>query len=455
MNSDYLVFPKKFLWGTATSAYQIEGAWNADGKGESIWDVFSHIEGKTCNSANGDTACDFYHLFDRDIELMADLGYRALRISLAWTRIYPSGEGELNRKGIAFYRRVLQTLQEKKITPVVTLFHWDLPRALEEKGGWRSRNTVDAFIRYAETCFRELGDLVDYWITFNEPSVITYMGHFTGEMAPGIKDLEAAAKAIHHINLAHGGAIKAFRETGQDSKIGMTIDRTLAEPVDMDNTTDLYAKRLADELNYYVFTDPSILGDYPSSFYRLIHDNRLDLNISKSDLDQIYGKPDFLGLNYYTRMLITADPGSPLGFREIEGPLEKTDMNWEVYPEGLFEALDDIRKRYFNIPSLITENGRSFPDSIKEGRVHDLPRISYLNEHIEICRKCLEDGINLIGYLHWSFMDNFEWVFGYSRRFGLVYVDYETGERIPKESAYEYSRIIRKYSHDRAGKRTG
>lgn len=305
---------------------------------------------------------------------------------------------------------------------------------------------MDAFVRFAETCFIELDDFVDYWITLNEPSVISYMGHLTGEMAPGLKDLGAAIGTIHNLNVAHGMAIKKLREIKPNSKIGMAIDRPIAQALDSEKTSDLYAKRVADELYYYVFTDPSLIGDYPASFYEVIQRNKLDVIVSDQDLDLIYGKPDFLGLNYYTRIIVENDQNSPLHFRVVEGPLEKTEMGWELYPEGLFYAMNDILKRYGDIPILITENGRSNKDILEDNQINDSERISYLKDHIDICKKGIESGINLIGYLHWSFMDNFEWTYGYSRRFGLVYVDFKTGKRIPKRSAFVYSELIRKYS---------
>ena len=446
MRLDLEIFPKDFLWGTATSAYQIEGAWNLGGKGISVWDTFSHTDGNIYNNQNGDNACDFYRFYKKDIDLMSELGYKALRLSISWTRIYPDKRGKINKKGIEYYRNVLRLLKERNIVTVVTLYHWDLPQFLENEGGWRNRATVDAFVKYAETCFIELDDFADYWITFNEPSVISYMGHFTGEMAPGLKDLEAAIGTIHNLNIAHGMAIKKLREIRPNSKIGMAIDRPIAEALDPEKISDLYAKRVADELYYYVFTDPSLLGDYPASFYEVIQRNKLDVVVSEKDLDLIYGKPDFLGLNYYTRIIVESDQDSPLHFSVVEGPLEKTEMGWELYPDGLFHAMNDIRKRYGDIPILITENGRSSKDILKDNQIDDSERISYLIDHIEICKKGIESGINLIGYLHWSFMDNFEWVYGYSRRFGLVYVDFKTGKRIPKRSAFIYSDIIRKYS---------
>ncbi len=446
MEFDLDIFPKNFLWGTATSAYQIEGAWNLDGKGLSIWDTFSHIKGNINNDNNGDTSCDFYNLYSKDIDLMSELGYTALRLSISWPRIFPDGNGQVNIKGIQYYRNVLKLLKSRNISTVVTLYHWDLPQSLENKGGWRNKNTVDAFINYAKTCFEKLNDFVDFWITFNEPSVISYMGHFTGEMAPGLTDLGAAISTIHNLNIAHGMAIKKLRQIKPESKIGMAIDRPIAEAADPWNRDDLYAKRVADELYYYVFTDPSLTGDYPASFYEIIQRNKLDVTITAEDLNCIYEKPDFLGLNYYTRIIVEYDKDSLLHFRIVEGPLNKTEMGWELYPEGLSHAMDDIRKRYSDIPILITENGRSNKDILNDNQIDDSDRVSYIKDHIEVCKRSLKSGINLIGYMHWSFMDNFEWAFGFSRRFGLIYVDFKTGRRIPKASAYTYSNIIKKYS---------
>ncbi len=439
-------FPEDFLWGTSTSAYQIEGGWREDGKGLSIWDTFSHTPGKIRNGQNANTACDFYHRYREDVRLMNKLGYRAFRLSISWSRVLPTGRGKVNRRGIEFYRNLLEELKSNDISPAVTLYHWDLPQALEDEGGWRNRETAQAFARYAELCYRELGDLVDYWITLNEPSVVSYLGHLSGVMAPGMKDLKAAFQTIHHLNLAHGLSVKTLREIDPLRRIGTTIDRFIAEPENPENKENIRAKRACDELYYYVFLDPLFLGDYPASFYETIQRQNLDISIPDGDLETINRKIDFVGLNYYSRMIVKPDQNSPLGFRETFGPLEKTEMGWEIYPEGLYHALLDIKRRYGNMPIFITENGRASADSVENGKVNDADRIDYLQKHLEVCLKAIKEGIDLRGYYHWSFMDNFEWAFGFEKRFGLVYVNFKTLERIPKDSAFWYSGFIRNNS---------
>jgi len=440
------IFPQGFVWGTATAAYQIEGAWNRDGKGMSIWDTFSHTPGKVENGDTGDVACNFYNLYKDDIKLMKDLGYKAFRLSISWPRILPEGIGEVNKKGIEFYRKVLKELKDNDIITTVTLYHWDLPQALQDKGGWKSRKTAEAFSKYADLCFKEFGDLVDYWITFNEPFVTAFPGYLFGNMAPGIKDMNAALLVVHHINLAHGLAVKRFRKYGFDSKIGTTNCRSWMVPDNLQSSSDIYAARYADEMYYSVFLDPIIFGQYPSSYYETICKLKLNIVISKEDLEIISQKIDFIGLNYYSRNLIRYDKKAPLGFSSAEGPLEKTEMGWEIYPDGLYYILEDLGKRYGHVPIYITENGRPTTDKVVDGKIDDQDRIEYLKQHLKVCAKAIKEGVNLKGYFAWSFMDNFEWAHGYTKRFGLVYVDYKNQKRIPKASAYWYSKFIKENS---------
>jgi beta-glucosidase len=440
------IFPQEFVWGTATSAYQIEGAWNRDGKGMSIWDTFSHTPGKVKNGDTGDVACNFYNLYKEDIKLMKGLGYKAFRMSISWPRILPEGIGEVNKKGIEFYKKVLKELKDNDIITTVTLYHWDLPQALQDKGGWKSREVAEAFSEYADLCFKELGDLVDYWITFNEPFVTAFPGYLFGNMAPGIKDINAVLLTVHNLNLAHGLAVKKFRKYDFNSKIGTANCRSWAVPDNLQSPGDIYAARYADEMYYFSFMDPVMLGQYPSSYYETICRFKLNIIVSEEDLEIISQKIDFIGLNYYTRMLIRYDREAPLGFSEAKDPLEKIEMGNEVYPDGLYYILKDLGKRYDGMPIYITENGRATTDKVLDGKVDDQNRIEYLKQHIEVCAKAIKEGVNLRGYFVWSFMDNFEWAHGYTKRFGLVYVDYKNQKRIPKASAYWYSKFIRESS---------
>lgn len=436
-------FPEDFLWGTATAAYQIEGAWNKDGRGLSIWDTFSHTSGKIKNDDTGDEACDFYNLFRDDIKLMKSLDYKAFRLSISWPRMIPNGYGSANLKGIRFYKEVLKELKDNNIKTIVTLYHWDLPQALEDMGGWSNRRTAEAFRDYADLCFKELGQLVDLWITLNESYIIAFYGHFTGIFAPGRKSVEDTFLVIHNLNLAHGLAVKKFREYDLKSKIGITNNRDWLMPYDSKSKNDIYATKYANDVMYYYFIDPIILGEYPSSFYKTVKKFGIDIIVTEEDLNTISQDIDFLGLNYYTRKLIKYDDREILGFTENIGSYKQTNMGYEIYPEGLYKILIDLGKRYKSIPIYITENGISASDTVINGKINDQSRIEFLKEHLEACSNAIEKGISLKGYFAWSFMDNFEWIYGYSMRFGLVYVDFRNKIRIPKASAYWYSNFIK------------
>jgi beta-glucosidase len=423
-------FPKDFYFGTATASYQIEGAVDEDGKGPSIWDVFSHTPGKTFNGDTGDIACDHYHRYKEDVQIMKDIGLNAYRFSVSWPRIMPDGKN-INQKGIDFYNRLVDELLEADITPFVTLYHWDLPYALQEKGGWLNPDIAMYFRAYATFMFDELGDRVKHWITLNEPWCSSFLGYFTGEHAPGHQNLQEAILAAHNLLRAHGYAVQSFREEVKDGEIGLTNVTMKVEPGDSKPESFLVAG-LVDKIVNAWFHDPVIFGKYPEEAVK----NYLErgIQVPSEDLEVISNPIDFFGVNYYTRTLVAYDENSPLGFSYVQGDLPKTEMGWEIYPQGLFETLVNLKERY-KLPLYITENGMAGPDKVENGRVKDTYRIEYLEKHFESALSAIEAGVDLRGYFIWSLMDNFEWAHGYSKRFGIVYVDYATQKRILKDSA--------------------
>jgi len=423
-------FPKDFYFGTATASYQIEGAVDEDGKGPSIWDVFSHTPGKTFNGDTGDIACDHYHRYKEDVQIMKDIGLNAYRFSVSWPRIMPDGKN-INQKGIDFYNRLVDELLEADITPFVTLYHWDLPYALQEKGGWLNPDIAMYFRAYATFMFDELGDRVKHWITLNEPWCSSFLGYFTGEHAPGHQNLQEAILAAHNLLRAHGYAVQSFREEVKDGEVGLTNVTMKVEPGDSKPESFLVAG-LVDKIVNAWFHDPVVFGKYPEEAVK----NYLErgIQVPSEDLEVISSPIDFFGVNYYTRTLVAYDENSPLGFSYVQGDLPKTEMGWEIYPQGLFETLVNLKERY-KLPLYITENGMAGPDKVENGRVKDTYRIEYLEKHFESALSAIEAGVDLRGYFIWSLMDNFEWAHGYSKRFGIVYVDYATQKRILKDSA--------------------
>ncbi len=430
-------FPSDFLWGTATSAYQIEGAWNEDGRGESIWDRFSHTPGKVKDGTTGDIACDHYHRWQSDIKLMQELGTNAYRFSIAWPRIFPQGEGSPNPKGIDFYDRLVDKLLEVGIEPFVTLYHWDLPQALQEKGGWANRETTQAFALYAHTIARQLGDRVRYWITINEPWVIAFLGHYFGYHAPGIQDGGTALTVAHHLLLAHAMAMEAIRSQASHAQVGITLDFSWVEAATPAHREEAEAM---DAWRNRWFIDPLMGRGYPDDGLRYFqHMGVLDEPQLPSARDgdmQIIALPiDFLGVNYYTRTLIGK-----------EGILPRTDIGWEVYPEGMYKLLNRLTSEY-PLPALyITENGASYNDApSSNGEILDARRIAYLESHFVAAARALRRGVPLKGYFIWTLLDNFEWAEGYSQRFGLVWVDFTTQERRFKASAHWYRNFIQRW----------
>ena len=447
-------FPENFLWGTATASYQIEGAVNEDGRGPSIWDTFSHTPGKTYRGDTGDIACDHYHRLEEDLDLMADLGLQAYRFSVAWPRVQPDGIGGVNQKGLDFYRRLVDGLRLRNIEPMLTLYHWDLPQALEDKGGWTSRETCERFAEYTGIVYEALSDSVPYWITLNEPWVASWLGHAYGVHAPGKTDPNAALSAAHHLLLGHGLAMERMRSAGDDNELGVTLNLHPARP-GRDRDADREAATRVDGQANRLYLDPLFRGAYPEDVFSYYREHGADLSfVRDGDLDKISAPIDFLGVNYYFRHTVRDAPEETLSqvpFSDLQArPIiphagEKTAMGWPVEPEGLTQMLVRIKEEYADVPIYVTENGRAVHDYVDpEGEVKDEERLSYLDAHFRAAGEAMARGVDLRGYMVWSFLDNFEWAEGYSKRFGLVFVDYATGKRVPKASARWYSEVIRR-----------
>ncbi|MDR1108206.1 MAG: beta-glucosidase [Spirochaetaceae bacterium] len=438
-----LNFPADFLWGTATASYQVEGAGHEGGRSESIWDAFARKPGAVYGGENGEVACDQYHRYREDAALMADLGFAAYRFSLAWPRIIPGGTGAVNPEGIAYYRALCETLHSRGLKACATLYHWDLPQSLQDKGGWTERAVAEAFAAYAEVCFAELGDLVDQWITINEPYCVAYLGYYRGVHAPGIRDIGAALKAVHHINLAHGLAVQAYRKTGLTAPIGITWNPSTPRPATA-RQEDREAAETARAVETEVFIYPVLGRGYPERVTK-----RPDLNIpvKPGDLELIAQKIDFIGVNYYSEYPVAFDKTALFQYKVLPSWQDTTDMGWPIVPGGLARQLRWIGEISGGLPLYITENGCAREDYVEaDGRVHDGERIAYLQQHLRVCADLIREGINLKGYYAWSFMDNFEWAWGYTKRFGIVHVDYTTQKRTPKDSAYFFRDIIAGYA---------
>ncbi|RAK07880.1 broad-specificity cellobiase [Halanaerobium saccharolyticum] len=442
-----IIFPEDFEWGAATASYQIEGAYNEDGKGESIWDRFTHQKGNIVNNDTGDVACDHYHRYQEDVELMKELGLDSYRFSIAWPRILPAGKGKINQKGIDFYKSLVDQLLKAGIEPSATLYHWDLPQKLQDNGGWENRDTAKYFDEYAQIMYRELGDLIPRWITHNEPMVVSMVGNLWGEHAPGFKDYQKALQVAHNVLLSHGMAVKSFRESGIDGEVGITINLNHVYP-DSDSREDQIAKDYCDAFNNRWFLDPVLKGKYPEKLMDL-YQNKFDkpFEMEAGDLKIISREIDFLGINYYSRALVEYDESEFLNFKSIKPEdSDYTAMDWEVYPQGLTDLLKRLDQEYTKKPIFITENGAAYDDQIAEdGRVHDQKRVEYLEKHFQAAHQAIEEGVNLAGYYVWSLMDNFEWAFGYDKRFGIIYIDYENNQkRILKDSALLLKDVIEK-----------
>ncbi|MFO1393149.1 MAG: GH1 family beta-glucosidase [Steroidobacteraceae bacterium] len=424
-------FPPGFVWGAATSAYQIEGATRDDGRGDSIWDAFCRRPGAIKDGSNGDRACDHYHRFEADVDLMASLGIGAYRFSIAWPRVQPLGEGAWSEKGFAFYQRLMERLQNRGIAPYVTLYHWDLPQALQEKGGWTSRDTAHRFVDYAAEVARRLGRGAATIATHNEPWVIATLGHEAGIFAPGQRSQRAAMQASHHLLLSHGLALQALRAEGVSAPLGIVLNQSPIHAA-TDSAEDIAQAHLADGLTIRWYMDPLLTGRYPDDVLAFLGEDAPP--VRDGDMQIIRQPLDFLGINYYTRNI--SGTGAPLEPKHPDR--EVTAMGWEVFPQGLTELLRRLNADYPLPPLYITENGAAYPDRLADGRVADVDRIRYLHSHIAALADALDAGVDVRGYFVWSLLDNFEWADGYSKRFGIVYVDYETQRRIPKDSAFWY-----------------
>ncbi len=428
-----------FTWGVATSSYQIEGAATAGGRGPSIWDTFSRVPGAVINGDSGDVACDHYHRYNEDLDLIKWLGVNAYRFSIAWPRIFPQGAGSPNQAGIDFYDRLIDGALERGITPWPTLYHWDLPQALEDKGGWNSRATSERFAEYAHLMAEKFGDRVKNWTTLNEPFCSAWLGYLYGVMAPGIKDLQTAINASHHLLLGHGLATQAIRSVASDLRVGIVLNLTPAIPL---NDNDELAAKYADGFDNRWYADPVFKGSYPQD---IVEGFGKEVPIHAGDMQSISAPLDFLGINFYTRQTVTLDESAkPLPYRPVmvDG-VERTAMGWEVHPESLTNIIMRVHRDYAPKEIYITENGSAWDDSVINDKVDDPRRVSYLERHLDAMLAAKAQGAPVNGYFAWSLMDNFEWAFGYSKRFGIVYVDYETQKRIPKSSAYYYRERIK------------
>ena len=427
-----ITFPPNFVWGAATSAYQIEGAWNEEGKGESIWDRFSHTPGRIRDGNTGDVANDHYHRYREDIALMRQLGIKAYRFSIAWPRVLPLGRRAVNPAGLAFYDRLVDAMLEAGIQPYPTLYHWDLPQALQDEGGWESCDTCGYFADYAALMGKQLGDRVSKWTTFNEPQVVFNDGYIRGTFPPGIKNPRAAYQVLHHLLVAHGMAVQAIRAGNRSAQAGIVLNLWPVDPA-----TDSDADRAAVEHRWQmaaaIFLDPLFRAHYPLAAQPVLQ----EIAMQPGDMALIAQSLDFLGVNYYARTVAG-----------LEGDVkqtssEYTEMGWEVHPPTLRSVLLRLTREYRLPPIYITENGAAFIDTISaDGRVRDPRRVNYLREHLKELRLAMEQGAGVQGYFVWSLLDNFEWAHGFSKRFGLIYVDYATQRRIVKESGEWYAQVI-------------
>jgi beta-glucosidase len=432
-------FPHNFLWAAATAAYQVEGAWNEDGKGESIWDRFSHTLGKIEDGTTGDTACDHYHRYPDDIALMRQLGLKAYRFSIGWARVLPNGLGRINPQGLDFYDRLVDALCAANIEPFLTLYHWDLPQVLQDEGGWENRNTAYAFADYSALVVKRLGDRVKYWTTFNEPSVITFDGNVTGDHAPGNQDPRIAYQVAHNLMVAHGLGAQAIRGANSKVDVGIVLNLWMADPA-TDSPQDIAAAEASWNRSETLFLDPIFKGHYPPAAYESVGENMP--KIQDGDLALISQELDFVGINFYSRNLISAAQK----IEKVPGS-EYTEMGWEVCAPALRRMLVKINNDYHLPPIYITENGSAFKDEISaDGKIHDPRRLDYLKQHFIQTRLAMQDGVDVRGYFVWSLLDNFEWGHGFTKRFGLVHVDFKTQKRIVKDSGEWYAEVIRNNS---------
>lgn len=455
-------FPEGFVWGAATAAYQVEGAAREGGRGPSIWDTFSHTPGRTLGGDTGDVAVDHYHRWREDVGHIADLGLHAYRMSISWPRVQPGGRGPLNREGVDFYRRLLDTVREHGVLPVVTLYHWDLPQELEDAGGWPARDTASRFAEYAELMATELGDRVHLWTTLNEPWCSAYLGYASGVHAPGRTEPASALAAVHHLNLAHGLGARAIRSVLPDAPVSVTLNLHVARPVDRADEADRDAVRKIDAQANRAFLGPMLQGAYPDDFLADTAEVTDWGFVRDGDTETARVPLDVLGVNYYTTVRVRRWDGvgdrdeadghgagqarawvaaDDVQFVRTNGPF--TAMGWLIDPDGLTEMLVGLHREYPGMALMITENGAAFDDRLAvDGAVHDPRRIRYLHDHLAATRAAIDAGADVRGYFAWSLLDNFEWSYGYDRRFGLIHVDYDTQKRTWKDSAFWYRDVI-------------
>lgn len=438
-------FGPDFTWGVSTAAYQVEGANNSFGKGKSIWDVFTHVKGKIFEGQNGDIACDFYRRYTHDILLMASMGIPNFRFSLSWSRIIPNGTGNVNPEGIEFYNRVIDFCLELNIEPWITLYHWDLPYELEKKGGWTNREIIKWFGDYVELCTRYFGDRVKHWMILNEPMVFTGAGYFLGIHAPGRKGLDSFLASIHHAAMCQAEGGRIVRSMLPKAHVGTTFSCSAIHPA-TDSKQDIDAAKRVDTLLNRMFAEPLAGLGYPVADLKLLR--RLEPFIKDGDESKLAFDMDFIGVQNYTREVIAKSFFTPLIWAKVlkadKRHVDITEMNWEIYPESIYEMLIQFSK-YKNFKEIVvTENGAAFPDVLVEGKIHDIKRIEFLKKYMSQVLRAKNQGVNVTGYFVWSFTDNFEWAEGYRPRFGLVYVDFETQERIIKDSGNWFSEMIKK-----------
>jgi len=445
-NIKSLLFPEGFKWGSATASYQIEGAIDADGKGPSIWDTFCERVGAIESGETGKIACDHYHRFREDVVLLQSLKHQAYRFSFSWSRLFPSGTGQPNAAGFAFYDRLIDALLEAGVEPCPTLYHWDLPLALQDRGGWAAEESPNWYVDYAEALYKRYGDRINTWFTLNEPNVHAFAGHIMGIHAPGLTDMSVFLKTVHNLNRAHGRAVAAFRSILPEGRIGPVVNIGIFEG-ESDSDEDKAAARRVDTVYNGAFLSPMMKGIYPEEMLPFLR--AAGIEPDDSDMRGIPEPVDFLGVNFYSRTQIRAQAGTPLGAASARGQghtdRERTEMGWEIYPEGFYDALMRVHRDY-DVPVIVTENGAAFPDVIDdingESHVSDLRRVAFLDSYIRQMHRAISDGCEVQGYFVWSLLDNFEWAEGYRPRFGLVHVDFETQQRTPKQSALWYSELI-------------
>jgi beta-glucosidase len=440
------VFPGGFLWGTATSSHQIEGGFGEGGRGESIWDRLAASPGRIADGSDASIACDHYHRWRDDVRLLEWLGVNSYRFSIAWSRVMPDGR-TVNPEGLAFYDALVDALLEVGIRPFVTLYHWDLPQVLQDRGGWGVRGIAEAFVEYTAVVTKRLGDRVPYWATHNEPWCIATLGHEEGHHAPGHRDPAEALRVAHHILLSHGRAVRVVRENSPDGEVGIVLNLVPVWPASAEAADGEAARRFDGFFNRW-YLDPIFRGRYPEDAIadrvRRGHLEGPDLPfLQPGDLESIAAGIDFLGVNYYSRVVVNADEaGEPVSSQVVPDD-DLTDMRWEVFPQGLYDLLIRLKHEYEPRRIYITENGAAYADGPDiAGRIADVRRIEYLRAHLKTAHRAIEDGVPLLGYFVWSLLDNFEWAHGYTKRFGLYWVDFETQERVPKDSAFWYRDVI-------------